>query len=181
MRSSVALALGWAARFSGDLGGAGEAFTEAREVGLRHGNSYMAVAATCRLAYTQMLAAQLHQAAESCRDALQLATRDDGRRLPVAGYALVYLGSIYREWNELETADRYLGEGTELCSQVGYIMDQLVAWTMLSRLKLARGDLKGAHAALEKRQATGPDDEGLHVRPAVGGGLPGSTVACRVQ
>jgi LuxR family maltose regulon positive regulatory protein len=149
MRSSVALALGWAARFGGDLSAAGEAFAEARAVGLKHGNSYVAVAATCRLAYTQVLAAQLHLAAETCREALQLATRDDGGRLPVAGYALVYLGSICREWNELETADRYLSEGTELCSQVGYIMDQLVAWTMLSRVKLARRDSKGAHAALE--------------------------------
>ena len=139
MRSSVALALGWAERFNGDLRAAEQAFVEARNVGLKYGNSFIGVSATCRLAYTQMLAGQLQQAAETCQEALQMATGEDGRRLPVAGYALVYLGGIYREWNRLEAAARYLVEGIDLSSQVGYIMDQIVGQVTLARVRMAQG------------------------------------------
>ncbi len=147
MRSSVALALGWAERFNGDLRAAEQAFVEARDVSLRYGNSFLGVSAICRLAYTQMLAGQLQQAAYTCQEALQMATGEDGRRLPVAGYALVYLGGIYREWNRLEAAASYLVEGIDLCSQVGYIMDQIVGQVTLARVKMAQGDWDAARSA----------------------------------
>jgi LuxR family maltose regulon positive regulatory protein len=147
MRSSVALALGWAERFNGDLRAAEQAFVEARDVSLRYGNSFLGVSAICRLAYTQMLAGQLQQAAYTCQEALQMATGENGRRLPVAGYALVYLGGVYREWNRLEAAASYLVEGIDLCSQVGYIMDQIVGQVTLARVKMAQGDWDAARSA----------------------------------
>jgi LuxR family maltose regulon positive regulatory protein len=153
MRSSVALALGWAARFSGDLEAATQAFIESKEVSLGYGSSYMGVAATSRLAYTQMLAGQLQQAAETCQEALKLATLEDGRRLPVAGYALVYLGTIYLEWNELETAARYLVEGIDLCIEVGFIMDQIVGQASIARVRMAQGEMSAAHSACENATA----------------------------
>jgi LuxR family maltose regulon positive regulatory protein len=146
MRSSVILAIGWADRFSGDLVAASQAFVEARDISLKFGNSFIGVSTICRLAYTQMLAGQLRQAAESCQEAIQMATLDDGYRLPVAGYALVYLGAIYREWNELEAAAQYLVEGIDLCSQVGYYMDQIVGHNNLARLKMAHGDFRDAQS-----------------------------------
>lgn len=144
MRSTVILAIGWAERFSGDLAAASQAFIEARDISLKFGNIFIGVSTICRLAYTQMLAGQLQQAAESCQEAIQMATLDDGRRLPVAGYALVYLGAIYREWNELETAAGYLIEGIDLCAQVGYYMDQIVGQNNLARLRMAQGEFRDA-------------------------------------
>jgi len=140
MRSSVALAIGWATRFNGDLAAASKAFIEARDVSLRFENHYVAVTATCRLAYTQMLAGQLRQAAETCEEALQLAVEKGGQHLPVAGYALVYLGAIHYEWNQLDTASQYLVEGVDLCSQVGFLMDQIVGLNYLARVKIAQSD-----------------------------------------
>jgi LuxR family maltose regulon positive regulatory protein len=55
---------------------------------------------------------------------------------------------VYREWNNLETATRYLLEGIDLCSQVGYIMDQVVGHVNLARVKQAQRDFGGAHDAL---------------------------------
>jgi LuxR family maltose regulon positive regulatory protein len=150
MRSAVAMAIGLAERFNGDLNAASRAFLEARAISLKYGNRYVAVTATCRLAYTQMLAGQLHQGADTCQEALQLATGEDGRRLPVAGYALVYLGSIYREWNELQMAAQYLVEGINLCAQVGYILDQIVGQVTLARVRMAQGDWGAARNACEK-------------------------------
>jgi LuxR family maltose regulon positive regulatory protein len=152
LRGLTSLALGWALRFTGDLAGASQAFVEARSASLTSGNRYAAVAATCRLAYTQMLGGQLGQAAETCREALQMATGAGGRYLPVAGYALVYLGNVYREWNEPEAAAGYLQDGIELCAQVGYIMDQVVGQTTLARVRLAEQDWAGAHQALKSAE-----------------------------
>jgi len=152
VRGLGALALGWASRFSGDLEEASRAFTEAGAASLAAGNTYVAVAATCRLAYTQTLGGQLRQAAESCQEALQMAIRRDGHRLPVAGYAYVYMGGIYREWNDLDAAESYLVNGIELCSQVGYIMDQIVGYATLARVRQAQGDWSGARDAVRNAE-----------------------------
>jgi LuxR family maltose regulon positive regulatory protein len=159
MRSSVALALGWAERFNGDLKAATKAFLEARNISLRYGNTFLAVSAVCRLAYTQMLAGQLQKAADTCLEALQMAAvpqpgGDAGAdqrsgQLPVAGYALVYLGTIYGEWNRLEEAVSTLERGIDLCSQLGYIMDQIVGQSALARAKIGQGECVAAKEACD--------------------------------
>ncbi len=149
LRSSVALALGWATRFNGDLSASSRAFVEARDISLKYDNQFTAVSSTCRLAYSHFLAGQLNQAAAYCRDALGMATRPDGHRLPVAGYALVYLGAIHREWNDLQVAAQYLADGIDLCFQLGYVIDQIVGQNMLARVRLAQGDWPGAKGSCD--------------------------------
>jgi LuxR family maltose regulon positive regulatory protein len=151
-RGLTALALGWAYRFNGDLAGASQAFVEARAASMASGNTYVAVTATCRLAYTEILGGQLRKAVRSCREALQMATGAEGRYLPVAGYALVYMGNVYREWDNPEVAARHLVDGIELCKQVGYIMDQVVGYTTLARVLQAKHDWDGARKALQRAE-----------------------------
>jgi LuxR family maltose regulon positive regulatory protein len=149
-RGLAGLALGWASRFKGDLAGSSRAFTQARHASESAGNIYVAASAVCRLAYSQMLAGHLHQAVESCREAIEFATRKDGRLLPVAGYAYVYIGGVYREWNQPEDATRYLQDGIDLCAQVGYILDQVIGHATVARVRLAQGDRDRAWSAFEK-------------------------------
>jgi LuxR family maltose regulon positive regulatory protein len=151
VRGLGALALGWAARFSGDLAGASQAYMQATEASLGSGNRYTASNAASRLAYTQVLEGKLHSAAASAQEALRLAARGaaEGRRLPVAGYALVYLGGIQYEWNDLETAVDQLSQGIELCARVGLPMDQIVGHAWLARLRQAQGDESGARRACQ--------------------------------
>jgi LuxR family maltose regulon positive regulatory protein len=78
-----------------------------------------------------------------------MAARKDGQRLPVAGYAYVYLGGVYREWNDLEAAARCLTEGIDLCQQVGSIIDQVVGYATLARVRQAQGDQDGVDKALQ--------------------------------
>jgi LuxR family maltose regulon positive regulatory protein len=151
-RGLTAMALGWASRFSGDLTGARQAFVEAATVSLASGNTYAAVASTCRLAYTQMLAGQLGQAAKTCGEALQMAAGTEGRHLPVAGYALVYLGLVHHELNNLQEAARHLADGIDLCRQVGYMFDQVVGYSTLARVLQAKQDWDGAHRALQRAE-----------------------------
>ena len=60
-----------------------------------------------------------------------------------AGQGLIGLASIYLEWNELESAEKALQQGTELCSQAG-LDEVFTGWILKSRLRQARGDLAGA-------------------------------------
>jgi LuxR family maltose regulon positive regulatory protein len=151
-RGLTGLALGWALRFTGDLAGARQAFRDATAASLASGNTYTAVTATCRLAYTEVLGGKLSQAAKSCQDALQMAVGAEGRTLPVAGYALVYLGGAHHEWNDLEEAAGYLKDGISYCGQVGYIMDQVVGYTTLARVRQAQEDWDGARRALQSAE-----------------------------
>jgi LuxR family maltose regulon positive regulatory protein len=48
---------------------------------------------------------------------LQLGTDEQGGRLPVAGKALIGMGDVAREWNDLATAEVNLIEGIELVEQ----------------------------------------------------------------
>ncbi len=68
-----------------------------------------------------------------------------------AGQGYIGLASVYLEWNDLETAENYLAQGLELCSQAG--LDGVYFANILkSRLRQARGDLIGA---LDEIQQTG--------------------------
>lgn len=149
VRSSIAFALGWAYRFSGDLEAAEKAFDEVRTISLASGNTFMAASSLCRAAYGQVLAGRLYQAVESFKHAVTIATREDGRRLPVAGYAYVYMGGVYREWNDLDSAGRYILEGIDLCKRVGYLMDQVVGYANLTRVRLAQKNWDAASEACQ--------------------------------
>jgi LuxR family maltose regulon positive regulatory protein len=151
-RGLAALVLGSASRFDGDLAESTEAFVEARMASMAAGNSYMAVTGTCQLAYTEMLAGQLRKAAQSCREALQMAEGAEGRYLPVAGYALVYLGMAFCEWDNLQAAVRHSIQGIDLCKQVGYVVDQLVGYSTLARAHQAAGDWESAGSACQSAE-----------------------------
>ena len=147
---NIDFALGWAYRFNGDLEASNQAFIEASTAGLKSGNLYLGVSTKCRAAYGEVLAGHLHQAMESLEEAVQIATNDKGKLNPIAGYALVYQGEVYREWNDFVAASRSSQAGIDLCERVGFIMDQAIGFTTLFRIKLAQKDLQGAQDALQK-------------------------------
>jgi LuxR family maltose regulon positive regulatory protein len=152
VRSSIAFAKGWAQRFSGNLEAAYQAFDEVKEISLASNNIYMAVAGLCRAAYGHVLAGNLHRAVDDFQKSIRIATGKDRKRFPVAGYAYVYLGGIFYEWNDLITAEQYLLDGIDLCGQVGYIMDQVVGCVYLVQVYRAIGDWKAAQDTIQKAE-----------------------------
>ncbi len=90
-----------------------------------------------------MLQGQLKRAWSANMEALDLATDKRGRRLPVAGKALLGLGEIAREWNQLESAEGYLKEGIELFRLFGEL-GSVLSYVALARIKEVQGDLEGA-------------------------------------
>jgi LuxR family maltose regulon positive regulatory protein len=142
--AGLGFALGWANRFAGDLAAAFKEFRRASAISKDSGNIYMAVSTLCRAAYGLVLSGKLHEAERVLNDALEYAHLEGGKKAPVAGYAYVYLGGIYYEKNDLETAKQYVLEGIQLCERVGYVMDQVVGYSFLARINLAEGDVDSA-------------------------------------
>jgi LuxR family maltose regulon positive regulatory protein len=147
--SSVEFALGWAYRLTGDLEAAYNAFAKSSAISKESWNIYMAVTTLCRAAYGQVLEGRLFQAERSFLEGERMAAREDGGQYPVAGYAYVYLGGIQYEWNNLDAATEYCLQGIELSQRVGLILDQVVGYTNLAKVKIAEGDLSSAQEACQ--------------------------------
>ena len=143
MRSLVADNLGMVYLIRGDFDSSIEAFTQAAKISRQAGNVMIAVGALCNMAGLWMLQGQLKRAWSANLEGLNLATDKRGRRLPVAGKALLGLGEIAREWNQLESSEGYLKEGIELFRLFGEL-GSVLSYVTLARIKEVQGDLDGA-------------------------------------
>jgi LuxR family transcriptional regulator, maltose regulon positive regulatory protein len=92
---------------------------------------------------------KLHEAARLYQSIIDMGVQAGQKIFYPAGQGLIGLASIYLEWNELESAEKALQQGMELCSQAG-LDEVFTGWILKSRLRQARGDLAGA---LEELQA----------------------------
>ena len=80
----------------------------------RSGNVLITVLAAANRAELLMRQGHLIDAAAGYEEVLAMARDAQGRPLPIAGQALIGLGDIAREQNDLDTAARYLTRGIEL-------------------------------------------------------------------
>jgi LuxR family maltose regulon positive regulatory protein len=164
LKSIAHSSLGMALVLNGNIEGAIQAFETSIESGQKIGNVMFAVASMCNLAGLCHAQGQLHRAEAIFQRALELATDIQGRRLPIAARALLGLGEVSRERNELEAAARLFEESLELFIQYGE-MGTLVGYLHLARIKQAQGDAGGANEMIQnarhlalKSEATQFDD-----------------------
>jgi LuxR family maltose regulon positive regulatory protein len=151
-RAFAAAVLGSGYRHSGDLAAAADAIAEVIATSRRAGDRHMAILAGCNLAATRMLQGQLHRAAATFREALEVADRLTGRgghRLPFAGLPLTGLATVLRERNELEEAERLASEGVALSKQWGQAEVLMHGYAELAQVRHVRGDRDGAREAME--------------------------------
>jgi LuxR family maltose regulon positive regulatory protein len=149
LRSLIAGFLGVNYLWSGDIATARRALDEAARISQQAGNLMNAVLALCHLAEVSMLEGQLYEAQAFYYQALELAVDDQGRRRPIAGLALIGLGGLLREWNDLESAEHHLREGIELITRWGEVAG-ITGYGQLARLKQAQGDLEAARQAIQR-------------------------------
>lgn len=147
LRSVVASSMGIACVLRGDVDGAVAAFEQSVEAGTRVGNTLFAVGSLCNVAGLCLVRGQLRRAEAVYRRALAYATEGEGGLLPAAGRALLGLGELARERNDLDTAARLLGEGLDLLKRYGQIGVE-VAYLHLARVKQAQGDRAEAQAMI---------------------------------
>ncbi|MBN1642564.1 MAG: AAA family ATPase [Anaerolineae bacterium] len=141
MRCEAAVALGGACWSLGDVEASEKAFAQARETALKSGYPPLAVPSACYAGMQQAKQGRLAQAHATYRDALHWAIDPGGQTLPVAGFPLIRLGDLSREWNDLDQAERQLAQGLALCIQLGQADVAAEAHVLLARLQLTRSDL----------------------------------------
>ncbi len=127
------------------------AFDDMLRMSQEVGNLMLSVMVLCNQAELLMREGRLHQAAETYRQALEMATDMQGHRLAIAGQAMIGLGELSREWNDLDAAERYLLEGIQLTEQWSEV-GPLEAYLALARVLWARGDRDAAWGALRKAE-----------------------------
>lgn len=149
LRSIAAMALGMAHFMNGDTPAGTQALDEAARIGREIGNVMIAVSALSDLAGLSMREGQLHKAEAVYQQALELATDKAGRRLPIAGEALIGLGELARERNRLEDAALYLTEGIEFTRQWSKVA-AMAGYMSLARVRQAQGDVAGASDAIHE-------------------------------
>jgi LuxR family maltose regulon positive regulatory protein len=91
---------------------------------------------------------QLRQAKDDYEQVLVVASDSRGR-MPVAARALLGLGEIWREWNDLELANHYCLEGIELAKHLREVT-AIFGYITLARIRHARGEWQGSHEAIQK-------------------------------
>ncbi|MEJ2210211.1 MAG: LuxR C-terminal-related transcriptional regulator, partial [Anaerolineae bacterium] len=148
VRSVVAWILSIARLGDLDPRDGGQALEEVAARSQEMGNRFIAVAALCHCATLQMRQGRLPRARETLARALDLATDAGGRRLPVAGKALIGLAELDLEWNDLDAAAGHLAEGIDLARRWSE-MAAFDACIPQMRLCLARGDVEGARETIE--------------------------------
>jgi LuxR family maltose regulon positive regulatory protein len=132
----------------GDFNASRQAFDELAQTSLRAGHVMIAVGAWCHLAEVHLRLAEPYKARPAYEKALAIAADVRGQRLPIASEALIGLGDLCRELNELEVALHYTLEGIELARSWRW-PQAIVGYMTLGRIRLAQGKVEGANEAME--------------------------------
>jgi LuxR family maltose regulon positive regulatory protein len=152
--------------YSGDVVAAKQALEEAARISEKAGNLMNAVLAICHLADLCTIQAQLGEAKAFYDKALELAVDRRGQPQPIAGMALIGLGVVLREWNELEDAAHHFTEGIELASKFSRA-GTFNGYVGLAYVRQAQGDVQGAGEAMQMAQQVAMETEAIKVDDAL--------------
>ena len=145
MRTATTWTLGYAHQLQGNRAAAAQAYTEAIAISREIGHFIIHLMATLGLGTIQEADNQLHLAAETYRQALQLAGEPP---LPVACDAHLGLARLAYEWNDLPTAQQHGAESLRLGQQIERTDRFVGSQLFMARLKLAQGEVTEAAALL---------------------------------
>jgi LuxR family transcriptional regulator, maltose regulon positive regulatory protein len=137
----------------GELGKAGRTQGDVLELGRAADNAWMVVRTLCDLADLQMIQGQLRGAVDLCHKALQQAEERGARQFGIEGYALVQLGEIFYERNDLVAAHAHALEGANLMQGWERPYEIARGHTTLATILQAQDAADGARQALEHAEA----------------------------
>jgi LuxR family maltose regulon positive regulatory protein len=130
----------------GDLPAATQTYRKMARLGQEGGHLLTLFTAWSSLAYLLHLQLQPGEAQALCQQSLEQAKGPRGKLVPMAGRALVLLGLIAYERNELQAAAEHLAWGVELAQQAGPSSGVMQAAFTLAWLQALSGDREAALA-----------------------------------
>jgi LuxR family maltose regulon positive regulatory protein len=143
LRSVASDNLGMAYVFQGDMDSAIRNFSLSSGLSQESGNIMFAVASISNLGGLYLQKGRLKEAHAIYLRGLDLGTAKRNQRLPVACRALLGLGEIAREWNELERSRQWLEDGLRLSQQYSET-SELMLYLNLARVVQAQGEVEQA-------------------------------------
>jgi len=139
-----------ALNLQGDRAAAARACLEGIAIAQKSGHVFSKILATSDLGHLQEMDNQLHRAAETYHQVLQLF---GDHPQPNASVTLLGLARIYYEWNDLNAAEQHGQQSLQLARQLDRGIDRFIVHEVfLARLKLASGDVDGAAALLAQTE-----------------------------
>jgi LuxR family maltose regulon positive regulatory protein len=152
-RSVMALCLGTAHFYSGDVVAATHALDEALRLSQADGSHYVQLIAASFLADIQVLQGHLSRATQIYQQVLAWAEHG----LPQRGAVMAYSGlaNILCEQDQLDAALAHLQSGAEQLQQVGGAWIALALYRSLARVRQAQGKWTDALAALDQASQSG--------------------------
>jgi LuxR family maltose regulon positive regulatory protein len=145
----VSLILAGALRYTSNWLKANETFQEAATLSESAGDYTNALFALSSRGEVLEAKGQLRQAVQQFDQVLQLARAWGIANAPVTGYALLGLGRVRCEWNELDAALHDVQTGLERGQLAGNMDVLLRGYHALARIRRAQGDMDSALAALD--------------------------------
>jgi LuxR family maltose regulon positive regulatory protein len=133
----------------GDLGATVAKLDAVARGAEEHGNVVVAASAWCDVASAEYRRGRIREARAIYLRILEIARDAEGHFLPVATEALVGLGEVMRETNELEAAMTWLEQGMELAERWNRVLLGQ-GYVTLSRIRQSGGDWEGARRAIEE-------------------------------
>ncbi len=150
-RNMVLLILAEAQNAQGDVVGSVATLREAAAVGRASDDPFMTVGATVNLAQALNMQAKRSEAVALCRNLAAEFVDAQSQPLPMAGLALVTLGELVYQANELAEAEKLIAQGMAL----------------IEPYELMGADISGQMALATLRQAQGAQDEARQIIQAV--------------
>lgn len=145
VRTAATWSLGYAYQLQGKFAAARQAHEQALAISQAIGHTIIQLAALIGLGQIQELAGQLDAAQATFHQAVTIAGDPP---LLLACEAYLGLGRVAYERHELLAAQTAGEQGLQLAAQIELISTLAACQVLLARLKLAHGDLAGAHERL---------------------------------
>lgn len=134
--------------FQGDRVAAARACQECMAISQKSGEIFAKLLATHGWGAIQELDNQLHQAAETYHQGLELS---GAHPQPHTAETHLGLARIYYEWNDLAVAEQHGQQSLHLARQYDRVIDRfIVSELFLARVKLAQADVEGAAAMVDQ-------------------------------
>lgn len=155
LRAALALNLGVACSWTGDVTRASRAFAQAATISRLAGNLHVTLTALWNQGQLELEQGRLLKTAELYRQALELVEHQRRQGLPLlpaAGGPFVGLGCLLYERNDLAGAEHHLQTGLALAEPGAETAILTVGRIMLSRLRLAQNDVTGAFETIRQAQ-----------------------------
>jgi LuxR family transcriptional regulator, maltose regulon positive regulatory protein len=152
IRSVATSILGDASWINGNLDDAARAYIEAAHVSRQANNRHMIIIANSHLGDVLTEQGQFSRAADTYSQCLEMAVRPDGQRSPLAASVYAGIARISYEQNRLAEASQSIRLCIDLCRRWQDRGLQPVAFAMLARMELVRGNVEETRKAMRRAE-----------------------------